>query len=279
MKLRELELHEKSSVRPLRSPCGMSPPASSGLRPLACLCHLPHAFRLPFIAFCVLLGLSSCFTAALQGRAGRLPLRAFSGNSHDQALRYEHDHSAKWDPKNRQRTKSPEEAERILKVTGRLPRPLRLSQVKLGAPPLKKTIVATAKERRAAAEMTGIYSVSRCGPESTMRCRCRMKFKAICMKSHRKLGASRGRQVSLKLPEAPSKATLAPGASPCVGLREGDDLRQHGLGIHGARHLYERPFGAHGALEVQGRLPGGCRQGLRGRKAPQRSRFSGVSWP
>lgn len=76
-------------------------------------------------------------------------------------MRYEHDNSAKWDPKNRMKTKSPEEAERILRITGRLPRPLRLSDVKLGAPPLRKTIVATAKERRSAAEMAGIYSVSR----------------------------------------------------------------------------------------------------------------------
>ena len=79
----------------------------------------------------------------------------------DKAMRYEHDNSAKWDPQNRMKTKSPEEAERILKITGRLPRPLRLSAVKLGAAPLRKTIVASAKERRAAAEMAGIYSVSR----------------------------------------------------------------------------------------------------------------------
>lgn len=135
----------------------------------------PHA-SLQIIVFCALppprmaskplasprLGLSASCWSLAAARTRRVPRRA---HSHDQALRYEHDNSAKWDPKNRARTKSPEEAERILKITGRLPRPLRLSAVKLGLPPLKKTIVATAKERRAAAEMTGIYSVSRRRPQ------------------------------------------------------------------------------------------------------------------
>ncbi|CAE7224646.1 IFI30 [Symbiodinium pilosum] len=85
----------------------------------------------------------------------------FQMDPSDNAWRMEHDNSAKWDPRNRAKTRSPEEAERVLRLTGRLPRPLRLSDVKRGAPPLRKTIVANAKERRAAAEMTGIYSVSK----------------------------------------------------------------------------------------------------------------------
>lgn len=85
----------------------------------------------------------------------------FQMDPSDNAWRIEHDNSAKWDPRNRAKTRSPEEAERVLRLTGRIPRPLRLSDVKRGAPPLRKTIVATAKERRAAAEMCGIYAVSK----------------------------------------------------------------------------------------------------------------------
>jgi len=68
---------------------------------------------------------------------------------------------SKWDPKNRQQTSSPEVAEKILQHTGRLPRPLRLCDVKTNAMPMKKSIVATPAERRKAAEMVGLFSVNR----------------------------------------------------------------------------------------------------------------------
>ena len=61
----------------------------------------------------------------------------------------------------RSRTKSPEEAERMLRETGRLVRPLRLSDVKLGQTPKKMTIVANAKERRTAADTLHLYHVSK----------------------------------------------------------------------------------------------------------------------
>merc|ERR1712183_96081 len=71
------------------------------------------------------------------------------------------EHYARWDPKNRQKVPTPEAAERILQHTGRLPRPLRLSDVKAHAMPMKKSIVATPTERRKASEMVGLYGVSR----------------------------------------------------------------------------------------------------------------------
>lgn len=71
------------------------------------------------------------------------------------------DYTNRWDQRNRKRTKNPEEAEKILNQTGRMPRPMRLSDVRMGAAPIKKTIVASALERRKAAEMVKIYAVTR----------------------------------------------------------------------------------------------------------------------
>lgn len=76
-------------------------------------------------------------------------------------LRFEKDNYAKWDPKNRKKTANYEAAEQILISTGKMPRPLRLADVKSSSAPLKKTIVANEKERRKAAEMVGVYAVSR----------------------------------------------------------------------------------------------------------------------
>lgn len=61
----------------------------------------------------------------------------------------------------RKATRTPEEAEKMLRQTGRLVRPLRLSDVKLGQQPKKMTIVANAKERRTAADTLHIYHVSK----------------------------------------------------------------------------------------------------------------------
>lgn len=75
------------------------------------------------------------------------------------AKRFGNTRAARWDPEARQRTRSPEEAERVLLATGRMTRPLRLADVKSYGPPLVKTIVANAKERRIAAELTNVYTV------------------------------------------------------------------------------------------------------------------------
>eukprot|EP00931_Biecheleriopsis_adriatica_P117368 TRINITY_DN92895_c0_g1_i1.p1 TRINITY_DN92895_c0_g1~~TRINITY_DN92895_c0_g1_i1.p1 ORF type:complete len:406 (-),score=66.97 TRINITY_DN92895_c0_g1_i1:70-1194(-) len=100
-----------------------------------------------------------CRTPLVARGAAQTPTNYFGGGT--QALRYEKDYSARWDHTTRERTKSPEEAEKIIMMTGRMPRPLRLSDVKMGSLPLRKTIVATAKERRAAAEMTSTYAVTK----------------------------------------------------------------------------------------------------------------------
>lgn len=71
------------------------------------------------------------------------------------------DRGSKWDPQNRSRTKTPEEAEKILVLTGKMPRPLRLSDVRLGDIPMRRTIVASASERRKAAEMACIFAVTK----------------------------------------------------------------------------------------------------------------------
>lgn len=76
-------------------------------------------------------------------------------------MRRNTDHYARWDPQNRQRTKSFEEAEQILINTGKMPRPLRLCEVKPGTIPMKRTIVANAKERRKVSEWLGIYAITR----------------------------------------------------------------------------------------------------------------------
>lgn len=68
---------------------------------------------------------------------------------------------AKWHPKNRSKTKTPEEAERILKNTGRLPRVIRLADIKRGEAPQRKSIVANQDERRVLAEMAGVYAVTK----------------------------------------------------------------------------------------------------------------------
>lgn len=82
-------------------------------------------------------------------------------NMWDRPLRFEKDNYAKWDPKNRKKTANYEAAEQILINTGKMPRPLRLADVKSGSAPLKKTIVANEKERRKVAELVGVYAVSR----------------------------------------------------------------------------------------------------------------------
>lgn len=71
------------------------------------------------------------------------------------------DNYAKWDYQNRQRTNSYEEAEMILMNTGKMPRPLRLCDVKLSGMPMKRSIVANAKERRKIAEWMGMYAITR----------------------------------------------------------------------------------------------------------------------
>mmetsp|Transcript_55661 Transcript_55661/g.172513 ORF Transcript_55661/g.172513 Transcript_55661/m.172513 type:complete len:348 (+) Transcript_55661:69-1112(+) len=81
---------------------------------------------------------------------------------HDfKAKRMNTENYARWDPVNRQKTKSYEEAEQIIMNTGKMPRPIRLCDIKANTPPLKKTVVANAKERRAVSEWVGVYAISR----------------------------------------------------------------------------------------------------------------------
>lgn len=71
------------------------------------------------------------------------------------------DHSSRWDYRQRTKTRSPEEAENIMMRTGRMPRPIRLSAIQLGLPPVKKSIVGNEIERRKIAEMCEIFAVTK----------------------------------------------------------------------------------------------------------------------
>eukprot|EP00929_Paragymnodinium_shiwhaense_P114032 TRINITY_DN8233_c0_g1_i2.p1 TRINITY_DN8233_c0_g1~~TRINITY_DN8233_c0_g1_i2.p1 ORF type:complete len:371 (-),score=91.54 TRINITY_DN8233_c0_g1_i2:149-1261(-) len=75
-------------------------------------------------------------------------------------MRPSHDFSSKWNPRNRKQTRKPEEARQILLQTGRMPRPLLLRDVKFNRP-MKKTVVATAEERRRVAKMIALFAVTK----------------------------------------------------------------------------------------------------------------------
>jgi len=62
---------------------------------------------------------------------------------------------------NRKKTASYEQAEQILINTGSLPRPLRMCDVKLHGLPMKKSIVASAKEMQEIARRSGMYAITR----------------------------------------------------------------------------------------------------------------------
>ncbi|CAE8678763.1 unnamed protein product [Polarella glacialis] len=79
----------------------------------------------------------------------------------EEMLRFENERYAKWDPKQREQCKTPEDAERILRNTGLMPRTLRLSDVKTHTQAMRKTIVANAGERRKISEMVSIYGISK----------------------------------------------------------------------------------------------------------------------
>jgi len=72
----------------------------------------------------------------------------------------------RWDQQNRRRV-GPEEAERIILQTGRMPRPVRLADV--GFTAIEKTIVGNEEERRKVASMLAIYSVSKLQAKMVVR--------------------------------------------------------------------------------------------------------------
>lgn len=77
------------------------------------------------------------------------------------AMRFPNEHYSRWDDKNRKQSRSYEETERILRQTGRMPRPMRMRDIGSFSRPIEKTIVASKQERRAIAEMVGIFDVTK----------------------------------------------------------------------------------------------------------------------
>jgi len=112
----------------------------------------------------VLIGLPSTWNAHRKGPCRQMKSRICRRSIRDKLnppIRPDNDNYAKWDPVNRKKTSSYDQAEQILINTGLLPRPLRMSDVRMHGAPMKKSIVANVKELQAIAKRTGMYAITR----------------------------------------------------------------------------------------------------------------------
>lgn len=66
----------------------------------------------------------------------------------------------RWDPQLKGKTRDVDHAAEIIMNTGRIPRPLKCSEIKLHRAPIKRVIVANKKERRKVAEMVGAFYIN-----------------------------------------------------------------------------------------------------------------------